>query len=104
MPARRHRRRNYAREITVAELAQSTPEVDLHGCTYEEADLILEQFLADEIKDHTPVVRIIHGHGSGVLRSCAHRVLSCHPKVKDIAAATRGGQIGAVTYAALDID
>jgi len=49
--------------------ASSYPELDLHRFTTDEAIMKLEQFLYEAYCTGVPIVRIVHGKGTGALRS-----------------------------------
>jgi len=49
--------------------ASSYPELDLHCFTTDEAIVKLEQFLYEAYCTGVPAVRIVHGKGTGALRS-----------------------------------
>ncbi len=101
MSRRRQRGRNHDRDIALAELAESTPDIDLHGMTRAEAQRELDLFLDEEVVEGARVIRIIHGHGTGVLREFVAEYLRTDGRVNTFAPATRGRQVGAVTYASL---
>lgn len=57
-------------EHKVRELkSAATPELDLRGMASDEAVAVLDQFLDTAYMGNLPTVRIIHGKGTGVLRS-----------------------------------
>lgn len=68
-----------------ARLAESAPEaageIKLIGLTSEEAQDALERFLDQALLAGTKAVRIVHGHGSGVLRRLTRDVLGRYPGV-----------------------
>lgn len=57
-------------------------EVDLRGMTLDEAELVAEKFIDDAVLSHLETVTIIHGKGTGVLRSGIHRMLKTNKSVK----------------------
>ncbi|MDD6308040.1 MAG: endonuclease MutS2 [Clostridia bacterium] len=57
-------------------------EVDLRGMTLDEAILVTEKFIDDAVLAHLETVTIIHGKGTGVLRSGIQSMLKTHPSVK----------------------
>jgi DNA mismatch repair protein MutS2 len=57
-------------------------EVDLRGMTAEEAVEALERYLGEARTAGYATVRIIHGKGTGVLRSAVGRHLKGHALVK----------------------
>ena len=50
-------------------------EIDMHGLRVEEMLLRMERFLNDAILEGCEEVRVIHGHGSGALRTALHQRL-----------------------------
>jgi DNA mismatch repair protein MutS2 len=93
-----------ARHITVhvrPSKESTAGEINVIGCTVEEATRRIEKFLNDAALASFPSVRIIHGHGTGALRRGLAEYLSSHPLVEKITAEApeRGG--AAVTVAAL---
>ncbi len=57
-------------------------EVDLRGMTLDEAELVTEKFIDDAVLSHLETVTIIHGKGTGVLRSGIHELLKRNKSVK----------------------
>jgi DNA mismatch repair protein MutS2 len=76
-------------------------EINVIGCTVEEATNRVDKFLDEAALAGKPSVRIIHGHGMGALRRGLARFLTEHPLVENIhhEAADRGGE--AITIAEL---
>jgi DNA-nicking Smr family endonuclease len=72
-------------------------ELDLHGLTVDEAIPLVDRFLHQSFKAGLYRVWIIHGKGTGVLRSEVTYYLKKHPLVRHCSTAdgNRGG-IGAV--------
>lgn len=59
------------------ERPRHTPRsLDLHGKTVQEAVDLLDAFLNDALLDDTPEVLIIHGRGSGRVKSAVHARLT----------------------------
>lgn len=58
-----------------------TPKIDLHALTVEEATSRLAGFLQDAYGAGSPQAYIIHGKGTGVLRTEVRRYLTRHPLV-----------------------
>ena len=65
-------------------------EIDLRGKLVEEAETLLDKYLDDAVITGINQVSIIHGKGTGALRSGIHQFLKNHPHVKSY----RLGQIG----------
>src|SRR5277367_352842 len=76
-------------------------EINVIGCTVEEATNRVDKFIDEAALAGRPSVRIIHGHGMGALRRGLAKFLSEHPLVEGIhhEAADRGGE--AITIAEL---
>jgi DNA mismatch repair protein MutS2 len=76
-------------------------EINVIGCTVEEATNRVDKFLDEAALAGKPSVRIIHGHGMGALRRGLAKFLTEHPLVEGIhhEAADRGGE--AITIAEL---
>ncbi len=68
--------------IVVRAYTDSEISLDLHGQTVEEALAKVDSFLDRAIVAGLPYVRIIHGHGSGALRSAIREHLREHPYVR----------------------
>ncbi len=62
--------------------APSMSEVDLRGMDSIEAVCVLERYLDDAMRSNIPSVRIIHGKGTGVLRSAVHDSLRKNKFIK----------------------
>ena len=79
----------------------SLSEVNVIGCTVDEAIARVEKFLDESTVSDQQVVRIIHGHGTGQLRRGLAEFLKEHPLVAkfDLAPTNQGG--GGVTVVEL---
>lgn len=60
----------------------SMSEIDLRGMDSIEAVCVLERYLDDAMRSNIPSVRIIHGKGTGVLRSAVHDSLRRNKFIK----------------------
>ncbi len=92
------------RGITVhaqASVESAPEEINVIGCTVEEATERVDKFLDDAALAGRSSVRIIHGHGTGALRRGLAEFLAAHPLVERIHAEAedRGGT--AITVAEL---
>jgi len=76
-------------------------EINVIGCTVEEATRRVDKFVDEAALAGKPSVRIIHGHGTGALRRGLGEFLASHPLVESIRheAEDRGGT--AITIAEL---
>jgi DNA mismatch repair protein MutS2 len=59
-------------------------EINVIGCTVEEATRRVDKFLDEAALSSLPSIRIIHGHGTGALRRGLAEFLSTHPLVDNI--------------------
>jgi len=76
-----------ARGITVHVEPGAVPaaeEINVIGCTVEQATERVDKFLDEAALAGKPSVRIIHGHGTGALRRGLAEFLSAHPLVEKI--------------------
>ena len=73
-------RQRYEELLWIAEHGD-VPSIDLHGLSTLAALHELEDFIHTQIYRRTPVVAIIHGHGTGALRSMALKWLKEHPEL-----------------------
>ena len=83
------------------EPANATGEINVIGCTVEEATRRVDKFLDEAAVAGKPSIRIVHGHGRGALRRGLAEFLSTHPLVESThhEAEDRGGT--AITIAEL---
>jgi DNA mismatch repair protein MutS2 len=75
------------------EPANASGEINVIGCTVEEATRRVDKFLDEAAVAGKPSIRIVHGHGTGALRRGLAEFLSAHPLVESIhhEAEDRGG-------------
>jgi DNA mismatch repair protein MutS2 len=59
-------------------------EINVIGCTVEEATRRVDKFLDEAALGSLPSIRIIHGHGTGALRRGLAEFLSTHPLVDKV--------------------
>jgi len=80
--------------VTSAETGQLRTEINLIGKTVDEATDELEKYLDRAFLAGLPKVRVIHGHGAGILRRGVREYLKTHPHVAGIEEAPQneGGQ------------
>ena len=80
--------------VTSANTDDMRMEINLIGRTVDEATEELEKYLDHAFLAGLPRVRIIHGHGAGILRRGVREFLKGHPHVATIAEAPQneGGQ------------
>jgi len=86
--------RNVHVTVTSANTDEMRMEINLIGRTVDEATEELEKYLDRAFLAGLPRVRIIHGHGAGVLRRGVREFLKSHPHVATLAEAPQneGGQ------------
>jgi DNA mismatch repair protein MutS2 len=70
-----------ARSAAAAKAREINTEVDLRGLTVEEALDKMDKYLDDAILAGAPMVRIIHGKGTGALRKAVTDMLKSHRHV-----------------------
>ncbi len=70
---------------------QAAEELNLIGCTVEEALSQADKFLDDAVLSEYRQVRLIHGHGTGRLKNALREWLSGHPHVARLESDSRGG-------------
>ncbi len=63
------------------EAPEAASEVDLRGMRGEEAEAATQGALDAAVLADLPVLRVIHGKGTGVVRECVHRALAQDPRV-----------------------
>jgi DNA mismatch repair protein MutS2 len=85
------------RGVTVRTQPSTEPaseEINLIGCTVEEATRRVDKFLDQAALAGSSQVRLIHGHGTGALRRGLAEFLKTHPLVEAVRteAEERGGQ------------
>jgi len=75
------------------ETTAGTDEINVIGCTVEEASRRVDKFIDGAALAGKPQVRVIHGHGTGALRRGLTEFLSAHPLVENLhpEAQERGG-------------
>ena len=80
-------------------IAATASEVDLRGMDSIEAICVLERYLDEAMRGKLPSVRIIHGKGTGVLRSAVHQSLRKNKFVKSFRLGVYGEGEDGVTIA-----
>ncbi len=88
------KQKNVRVTVTSASTDELRAEINLIGRTVDEATQELEQYLDRAFLAGLPGVRVIHGHGAGILRRGVREFLKSHPHVAAIAEAPQneGGQ------------
>jgi DNA mismatch repair protein MutS2 len=82
-----------AMPLFVEKTQSVSPEINLVGCTVEEATRRLEKYLDGAFVEGVRQVRVIHGKGTGILRKAVHTYLASHPLVEGfhLAEVNQGG-------------
>ena len=70
-------------KIRMGKSLSVAPEINLLGMTVDEAVSVLDKYLDDAFMAHLESVRIVHGKGTGALRSGVHQYLKHARHVKD---------------------
>ncbi len=69
--------------VSVGVQPESVPtEINVIGCTAEEARGLVDKFLDTAVLASVPRVRVIHGHGKGILRKALKEMFETHPHVE----------------------
>jgi DNA mismatch repair protein MutS2 len=90
------KQKNVHVSVTSANTDDMRMEINLIGRTVDEATEELEKYLDRAFLAGLPRVRIIHGHGAGILRRGVREFLKSHPHVATIAEAPQNeGGMGA---------
>ena len=71
-------------------LRQMAMELDLRGKRADEVEVLLDNYLNDAAVSNLKRVRIIHGYGTGTVRSMVRDLASHHPLVKNFEAVPAG--------------
>ena len=70
-------------QIKMSKSFSVSPEVNLIGMTTDEAVPTMEKYLDDAYLAHLPSVRVVHGRGTGALKTACHKRLKQLKYVKD---------------------
>ena len=72
-----------------SEKQMDSNELNVIGCSSDEALSRLDKFLDDAFLSGLPTVRIVHGHGMGILRRAVNEFLETHAQVSRFEPAPR---------------
>ena len=86
-------------KIKMSKSASVSTEINLIGMTVDEAIAHLDKYLDDAYIAHLPSVRIVHGKGTGALRSAVHAHLKLQKYVKSFRLGEAGEGDAGVTIA-----
>jgi DNA mismatch repair protein MutS2 len=67
--------------LQTAPRAESVTEINVIGATADEARARVDKFLDTAVLAGSPKVRVVHGHGMGVLRKALWQMFTSHPHV-----------------------
>ncbi len=70
------------RDVQIDRPSGVSNSLDIHGMTVDEMTPILETYLDKAFRSGLPEVKIVHGHGYGVLRRTVRSMLKEHPLVQ----------------------
>ena len=86
-------------KLRLSKSAAVSTEINLIGMTVDEAIAHLDKYLDDAYLAHVPNVRIVHGKGTGALRTAVHQYLKRCKHVKTFRLGTFGEGDAGVTIA-----
>ena len=86
-------------KIKMSKSASVPTEINLIGLNTDEAIARLDKYMDDAYIAHIPTVRIVHGKGTGALRTAVHNHLKCLKYVKSFQLAEFGEGDAGVTIA-----
>ena len=86
-------------KLRMSKSAAVSTEINLIGMTVDEAIAHLDKYLDDAYLAHVPNVRIVHGKGTGALRTAVHQYLKRCKHVKTFRLGTFGEGDAGVTIA-----
>lgn len=86
-------------KLRMSKSAAVSTEINLIGMTVDEAIAHLDKYLDDAYLAHVPSVRIVHGKGTGALRTAVHQYLKRYKHVKTFRLGTFGEGDAGVTIA-----
>ena len=86
-------------KLRMSKSAAVSTEINLIGMTVDEAIAHLDKYLDDAYLAHVPSVRIVHGKGTGALRTAVHQYLKRCKYVKSFRLGTFGEGDAGVTIA-----
>ena len=79
----------------------TSSEINVIGCTADEAVDRIDKFLDDAFLAHLPSIRVVHGFGKGILRKAIADFLGTHPQVTKFEPAPQDQGGGGATIATL---
>ena len=97
-PAKKNRNMN---KVGVKAERRGRMELDIRGCACNDGVYQLDSFIDQAVMSNISTVTIIHGKGTGLLRSAVHKRLKSHPSVKSFRLGVFGEGEDGVTVAEL---
>ncbi|MDE3181271.1 MAG: Smr/MutS family protein [Acidobacteriota bacterium] len=91
------RRANANTEDTQNSAAAARAEINVIGLGSDEAREVVDKFLDSAFLSGERTVRIVHGHGKGILRRSLHEMFASHPHVESFRVAPRSEGSDGVT-------
>ena len=85
------------KKLNISRTSNIKSEINVLGMTVDEAVSVVDKYLDDALLCHLASVRIVHGKGTGALRSGLHDFLSSHPEVRNYHLAAHGEGDAGVT-------
>lgn len=89
------------RDKSLSKVKNAKTELDLRGYTLDDALIVTEKFIDDAYLSHLGSISIIHGKGTGVLRSGIHQYLKKDKRIKSFRLGTYGEGDSGVTICEL---
>ena len=86
-------------KLRMSKSAAVSTEINLIGMTVDEAIAHLDKYLDDAYLAHVPSVRVVHGKGTGALRTAVHQYLKRYKHIKSFRLGTFGEGDAGVTIA-----
>ncbi|MBR5421695.1 MAG: endonuclease MutS2 [Lachnospiraceae bacterium] len=90
-----------ARPLDLSRASNVSSEINVLGCTVDEAIAKVDKYLDDACLSHVESVRIVHGKGTGALRKGLHDYLRYNSVVKSFSLAEHGEGDAGVTIVKL---
>ena len=87
--------------VALQQRESSPTELNVIGCTVDEALTRAERFMDEALLSEPRVLRFVHGHGTGQLRRALGEFLRQHPLVATVSQAPPNQGGGGVTVAEL---
>lgn len=65
------------------ELYKNCPTLDLHGLDRDYAEILVNDFIRDQVKLKKEKIIIVHGNGTGIIKKTVQEVLKKNKMVKE---------------------